>query len=53
MVEVYSMTGQLVYSEKMVEGNNSISISHLETGVYAIRLVREDGNYSTQRFVKQ
>jgi hypothetical protein len=36
-VEIYSMTGALLHSEKLSNGENTISVSSLTTGLYILR----------------
>ena len=52
-LEIYSVTGQLVYHERLSADNHSISVSQLEVGIYTIRLIGADGSIHIQRLIKQ
>lgn len=42
-VEIYSMTGALLHSEKLSNGENTISVSSLTTGLYILRFTDNSG----------
>ena len=48
-VEIYNLLGEKIYTQNTV---NSISLSHLENGVYIIKIIDEKGNISTQKIIK-
>ncbi|MFZ5553698.1 MAG: choice-of-anchor L domain-containing protein [Bacteroidota bacterium] len=53
-MEIYSITGQLVYSEQMMQFNllkKEVNITHLERGVYFLRLTGERFSDKTARIV--
>lgn len=52
-MELYSMTGQQVYSRESLFENPNIDLSHLQQGIYLITLTDPNGNAFTQRIVKQ
>lgn len=50
--EVYNLAGSLVKSANVVNGENTISLNGLNSGIYYIRLAA-DGATSTHKFVKR
>lgn len=49
--DLYTLTGQLIKSQKVDE--NKIQTAELASGIYIIKLNMEDGEISTQKFVKE
>jgi len=50
-LNIYSITGKLVRTE-MIESNNSIDVSKLESGMYLIRVETKEGKIYTSKFIK-
>lgn len=46
--EVYSVTGELVYTKYLTTQQNLISLAELQAGVYTVKLVAEDGIWTKQ-----
>lgn len=51
-VEFYNFIGQLVYSKKMTTANREIDISHLNSGIYLLK-VKTNDKLGVQQFIKQ
>ena len=52
-VEIYSVTGALLHSEKLANGENTISISSLTTGLYILRFTDNSGKqYNSKLQIK-
>jgi hypothetical protein len=51
-LEIYSMTGQVVFRKEVAGKMESIDVSALENGIYVVKVADAKG-VSTQRFVKQ
>jgi hypothetical protein len=50
VVNIYNVTGQLVHSQYLMEGENALHLSHLPSGIY---LLRTDGDPMIIRMVKE
>lgn len=52
-VEIYSITGALLHSERLVNGENIISVSSLTTGLYILRFTDNSGKqYNSKLQIK-
>lgn len=49
-IEIYNISGQLVFSQQNINNNSSINIENLQTGIYILR-VKEKNNIYTQKIV--
>jgi len=52
-IEVYNITGQLVKSFKNKFSDELISVSDLENGVYLVKVIDNNNNQATKKFIKQ
>lgn len=52
-IEVYNITGQLVKSFKNKFSDELISVSDLENGVYLVKVIDNNNNHATKKFIKQ
>lgn len=52
-IEVYNITGQLVKSFKNKFSDELISVSDLENGVYLVKVIDNNNNHATRKFIKQ
>ncbi|WP_346857839.1 T9SS type A sorting domain-containing protein [uncultured Draconibacterium sp.] len=52
-VEVYDLTGKKLKTINGPAGIESISISHLQTGIYLVKAVSADNQYFNQKLVKK
>ncbi|MCY1721972.1 T9SS type A sorting domain-containing protein [Prolixibacteraceae bacterium Z1-6] len=52
-VEVYDLTGKKLKTIEEPAGIESISISHLQTGIYLVKAVSADNQYFNQKLVKK
>lgn len=52
-IEVYSINGQLINSKQIYNSQITIQSSEWEPSVYLIRAVGEEGEYWTQKLIKQ
>jgi len=50
-LNIYSITGNLVKSE-LIDSDNSIDVSNLNTGVYLVKIETKQGKTYTSKFVK-
>ena len=51
-VYIYSISGQLVHNQKLVDGNQEIDISKLNEGLYIVAIKTDDEIY-TKKLIKQ
>ncbi|RLD79176.1 MAG: hypothetical protein DRJ15_09985, partial [Bacteroidetes bacterium] len=51
-VYIYSITGQLMYEGREVYVQESINVSHLEKGLYIVKVI-SDGKIYTSKLIKQ
>jgi photosystem II stability/assembly factor-like uncharacterized protein len=49
---IYDMTGKQIVSGSLYSGYESISISNLVNGTYFLRIIDEEGNTGTSKFIK-
>jgi 1,4-alpha-glucan branching enzyme len=52
-IEIYNLTGQLVKSYKNIEINQSIDIESLQTGIYSVKIIENNGLSQTKRLIKE
>lgn len=50
-LNIYSITGALVAQEKLHEGNNTISISDLKSGIYILKFSDKSGNTRNAKLI--
>lgn len=50
-LSVFSIDGKVVF-QKQIKTENEIDISHLDNGIYFLR-IEKNGKISTQKFIKQ
>lgn len=51
-IEVFTLTGQLVYTQQMLSDQATIDLSHLTKGVYILKATRQtSGTYSINRII--
>ncbi len=43
LLEIFNLTGQLVYSEKIVSNITSLNLSNLNNGEYIIKVINTEG----------
>jgi len=53
MVEVYSVTGQLVKAYKASDAGYAFNVSDLSNGLYVVRIIDTDGRQSSKKLIKQ
>lgn len=51
-IEIFDLSGKIMFSEKISENKNKINISSLNSGMYFIR-TSDETKYSVQKFIKQ
>ena len=51
-IEIYSATGALIKIEKFSTANPMLNVSELENGTYVLRIISNDDQFDTRRFVK-
>jgi len=51
-VEVFSILGQKVLQKNIANSNNSVSVDHLKSGVYMVK-VTQNGNTITKKLIKK
>jgi len=50
-VEIYNMSGQMIFSEQMISGSDRINVQHFNPGYYTVRIVSGD-RAQTLSFIK-
>jgi len=51
-IDLYNLTGQLVYSEKATSSNHTINVSRLEPGLYLMRIITKTGTSTKQVIIR-
>ncbi|MBL0052430.1 MAG: T9SS type A sorting domain-containing protein [Bacteroidetes bacterium] len=53
--EIVNVTGQSIAKQQIVYtgANLTIDVKNLQSGIYFLRLIQNDGTLSTNKFVKQ
>lgn len=52
-MEIISIAGKLLHSQPLLQGNNSIDISHLASGLYLLRICGSQGGVYQEKLIKQ
>lgn len=52
-IEIYNVTGQLVKTFTNTFSDESLSVSDLQKGVYLVRVMDNNNNQATKKFIKQ
>jgi len=52
-VEIYNVTGQLVKTFTNKFSDESLSVSDLQKGVYLVKVIDNNNNQATKKFIKQ
>jgi hypothetical protein len=52
-VEIYTITGQLVGHYSSVQADQSISIDHLQSGIYLVKIKTTNGLIQTKKISKE
>ncbi len=52
-IEIYNITGQLVKTFTTKFSDESLSVSDLENGVYLVKVIDNNNNQATKKFIKQ
>jgi len=51
-LDIFDMTGKMVFSSTVTENNSSIDIKDLTAGIYMIKLIDKNGNLGVYKIVK-
>ena len=52
-VEIYNVTGQLVKTFNNKFSDESLSVSELQNGIYLVKVIDNNNNQATKKFIKQ
>lgn len=52
-VEIYNVTGQLVKTFSNKFSDESLSVSELQNGIYLVKVIDNNNNQATKKFIKQ
>jgi 1,4-alpha-glucan branching enzyme len=52
-IEIYSVTGQLVKTFTNKFSDESVSVSDLQKGIYLVKVIDNNNNQATKKFIKQ
>ncbi len=52
MIELINLAGQVVISRSLVAVNKVLDVGHLAKGIYYVRLIADDGSFSTKNIIK-
>jgi hypothetical protein len=50
-IEVYSISGSLIYGESLNSYSNRLNLNFLNDGMYLLRLRAEDGSWLSEKLV--
>ncbi|MFZ4582111.1 MAG: T9SS type A sorting domain-containing protein, partial [Paludibacter sp.] len=53
IISIYSVTGKLLKSETAKHNQTSIAVNDLSASMYIVKVISENGQLSTNRFVKK
>lgn len=52
-IEIYTITGQLVNSFKNIQMNQQLNIESLQTGIYSVKIIDNNGISQTKKLIKE
>lgn len=52
-IDIYNMTGQTVFNQKLISNNSTFNISSLTAGIYMVKVVLENGQVETFKIIKK
>ncbi|MDR3047438.1 MAG: T9SS type A sorting domain-containing protein [Bacteroidales bacterium] len=52
-VEIYNLTGQMIYTSRLTIGSHNISVSNFNSGLYLIRMTNDAGVVNTSKLIVQ
>jgi hypothetical protein len=51
-IDIYGISGQLVFKGKSIPANNAINISSFDAGIYFVRIITESGTFNQKLVIK-